>query len=251
MEARRCRVQVRDEIGSRHGGPGGARRHRIPPDDEVLFLEYTPTMSAQIRSRHLSPRGTPRAPVAAAFGRSAGPGVIVTRACLHVARRRVTHAPTLTFPWLAVAQLGTPASRLAEVIRAAAHEIVVLVDALDASNLRDELSEPLALVEKARAECSEPAARQLASLLVLGARHKSARCKNVTPGSGCRFGVHCCFMHGEHDRCIPSGTRPSGSVLRAWAERTAAVLNACSLRPPRPCLPSTGAAIRCSIRLDC
>jgi len=108
MEARRCRVQVRDEIGSRHGGPGGARRHRIPPDDEVLFLEYTPTMSAQIRSRHLSPRGTPRAPVAAAFGRSAGPGVIVTRACLHVARRRVTHAPTLTFPWLAVAQLGTP-----------------------------------------------------------------------------------------------------------------------------------------------
>jgi hypothetical protein len=147
-------------------------------------------------------------------------------------------------------RLYLEASRLAEVIRAAAHEIVALVDSLDASNLNEKISEPLALVEIARAECSEPAARQLASLLVLGARHKSARCKNVTPGSGCRFGVHCCFMHGEHDRCThiqhPAPTESLGS-----GQRTPALPDACLMRLPRPCLASTGAAIRCSILLDC
>lgn len=105
------------------------------------------------------------------------------------------------------------------------------------------LAEPLALIEKARAECSEPAARQLASLLVLGARHKSARCKNVAPGTDCRYGVQCCFMHGEHDRCVPS-VRPqhtwpltpqgSSSVRLRCPARACTDARARALRPQAP-----------------
>lgn len=112
-------------------------------------------------------------------------------------------------------RLYLEAMKLADLFRSAANEIAPL-DLSDHSKVREVLLKPLARIEEARAACSEPAARQLASLLVLGSRHKSVRCKNVSHGSECRFGAQCCFMHGDHDRFVITDFSAHLEVCCCW-----------------------------------
>jgi len=108
-----------------------------------------------------------------------------------VSRRRADCGPSVAADKTEV-HLYLQAKRLADELRAVAGQIV----ALDACG--DTRPIDLMCVHEARAACSEPAACQLASLLLLGARHKSVLCRS---SGTCRFGDHCCFMHGDYDRC--------------------------------------------------